>query len=147
MSPSTAALFAAGLVWWTLVEYGMHRGLLHGFSRFFGRRHLLHHAHVEVKRYALAPLPSALFGAVVHAAAFFPLFGVERGLPLFLGLLTGYLAYESVHFSIHYLPPFTPFGRSLRRNHVLHHHVTPEARFGVTSPLWDFVFGTRGRVP
>jgi sterol desaturase/sphingolipid hydroxylase (fatty acid hydroxylase superfamily) len=23
-----------------------------------------------------------------------------------------------------------------------HHYKTPDARFGVSSPLWDFVFGT-----
>jgi sterol desaturase/sphingolipid hydroxylase (fatty acid hydroxylase superfamily) len=26
--------------------------------------------------------------------------------------------------------------------HLLHHHDTPELRFGVSSPLFDMVFGT-----
>jgi sterol desaturase/sphingolipid hydroxylase (fatty acid hydroxylase superfamily) len=25
---------------------------------------------------------------------------------------------------------------------MLHHFKTPEARYGVSSPIWDFVFGT-----
>jgi sterol desaturase/sphingolipid hydroxylase (fatty acid hydroxylase superfamily) len=32
--------------------------------------------------------------------------------------------------------------RYLRRYHLLHHYKTPDLRFGVTSPLFDLLFGT-----
>ncbi|MBD9487019.1 sterol desaturase family protein [Ensifer sp. ENS11] len=31
---------------------------------------------------------------------------------------------------------------ALKRRHALHHHVTPEGNFGVTSGPWDRVFAT-----
>jgi sterol desaturase/sphingolipid hydroxylase (fatty acid hydroxylase superfamily) len=31
----------------------------------------------------------------------------------------------------------------VKRYHMLHHFRTPDARFGVSSPLWDIVFGTK----
>jgi len=33
----------------------------------------------------------------------------------------------------------------VRRHHMLHHAKTPDRRFGVSSPLWDLVFGTEPR--
>ena len=30
----------------------------------------------------------------------------------------------------------------VRRHHMLHHAQTPDKRFGVSSPIWDYVFGT-----
>jgi len=30
---------------------------------------------------------------------------------------------------------------------MLHHFATPDARWGVTSPLWDWVFRTAGERP
>jgi dihydroceramide fatty acyl 2-hydroxylase len=32
--------------------------------------------------------------------------------------------------------------RYLRQHHLTHHYRTAEVRFGVSSPLWDRVFGT-----
>ena len=29
-----------------------------------------------------------------------------------------------------------------RRNHMVHHFKRPHQLFGVTTPLWDYVFGT-----
>ncbi|MCX7670270.1 MAG: sterol desaturase family protein [Anaerolineae bacterium] len=31
----------------------------------------------------------------------------------------------------------------LKRYHMMHHFKQPDAYFGVSSPLWDMVFGTR----
>jgi sterol desaturase/sphingolipid hydroxylase (fatty acid hydroxylase superfamily) len=30
-----------------------------------------------------------------------------------------------------------------KRYHMQHHYKTPDERFGVSSPLWDMVFGTK----
>ena len=30
----------------------------------------------------------------------------------------------------------------IRKHHYLHHFKSPDARYGVSTPLWDFVFGT-----
>jgi sterol desaturase/sphingolipid hydroxylase (fatty acid hydroxylase superfamily) len=41
--------------------------------------------------------------------------------------------------------PRTETGARLRKHHYLHHFKTPEARYGVSTPLWDMVFGTLPR--
>ncbi len=35
-------------------------------------------------------------------------------------------------------------GRWLKRYHMIHHHTGIAARYGVSSPLWDYVFRTTG---
>ena len=36
-------------------------------------------------------------------------------------------------------------GKWLRRYHLVHHFQTPDRRYGITTPLWDRVFGTYPR--
>jgi sterol desaturase/sphingolipid hydroxylase (fatty acid hydroxylase superfamily) len=35
----------------------------------------------------------------------------------------------------------------MKRYHMIHHHTGVDARYGVSSPLWDWVFGTMGEDP
>ena len=59
----------------------------------------------------------------------------------------GYVAYEWVHWATHYRVPQGRILKALRRHHMIHHHAQPRARFGVTSPLWDWVFRTLPPAP
>jgi dihydroceramide fatty acyl 2-hydroxylase len=135
------ALAIAGLFAWTLVEYLLHRFAFHRPNRFFGRRHIAHHARMNEPRLAIAPPLSILGGALVAGALSFSVFGV-RGAWLLGGFLVGYAIYEGVHLGIHYRRAQTSVGRALQRHHLAHHQKTPHARYGVTSPVWDVVFGT-----
>lgn len=139
---TSIAWVAAGLLWWSLLEYLLHRFLFHRKNRLFGRRHLQHHARVKERPLALAPWPSAVLGAVLHAVPLFAFLEASIAAPFFGGFLVGYLVYEYVHYAVHYHRQRTPMGRWLRSYHLLHHHKTPKARYGVTSPVWDLVFGT-----
>ncbi|MFI5301772.1 MAG: hypothetical protein ACHREM_27090, partial [Polyangiales bacterium] len=53
-----------------------------------------------------------------------------------------YGVYEIVHRRDHTHPGIGPYGRWLRRHHFYHHFVDARCNHGVTSPLWDWVFGT-----
>jgi sterol desaturase/sphingolipid hydroxylase (fatty acid hydroxylase superfamily) len=46
---------------------------------------------------------------------------------------------------VHHVKPRTDAGAKLRKHHYLHHFKTPEARYGVSTPIWDLVFGTLPR--
>jgi len=86
--------------------------------------------------------------ALAHYALFYFVFGVLLGArqwvyPLFAGLLTGYLTYDMTHYATHHLAMKWGFLKFLKRYHLLHHYKTPDDRYGISSPLWDFVFGTR----
>jgi dihydroceramide fatty acyl 2-hydroxylase len=57
-------------------------------------------------------------------------------------LILGYLLYELVHLSAHHGAARAPILRWLRSHHLRHHFDDAGANFGISSPLWDVVFGT-----
>ena len=48
-----------------------------------------------------------------------------------------------IHYATHHFRLRRGWMKALKRNHMLHHYRTPDMRFGVSSPVWDIVFGTR----
>jgi sterol desaturase/sphingolipid hydroxylase (fatty acid hydroxylase superfamily) len=60
----------------------------------------------------------------------------------FAGIALGYVWYDLGHYAWHHLQPRTAIGRYLRAYHLRHHFKTPDRGFGVSTPLWDYVFGT-----
>jgi sterol desaturase/sphingolipid hydroxylase (fatty acid hydroxylase superfamily) len=128
----------AGLSCWTLLEYGLHRFAFH--ERWLGwalaREHTEHHKRVSW----FAPWSSKLLLALLIAG---PL-GLLLGAPFLAGLLGGWLGYEVLHRRIHVAAPLGAYGRWARRHHLAHHFADPRKNHGVTTPLWDWVFGTLG---
>lgn len=139
-------LFAGGLLFWTLFEYLMHRYVFHIVAESaLGKKiayamHGVHHEYPRDKdRLFMPPVPSLLISSAVFGIMF--LFMGWRALAFFPGFIFGYMLYASMHYAIHaYAPP--RFLKALWRNHHLHHYKTPEKGFGVSSVLWDVVFGT-----
>ncbi len=141
-----AAWFAGGMFTWTLAEYCIHRFIFHfpAQSRR-GKRivYLLHGVHHEYprdkERLIMPPVPS-----IVLATFFFVLFRSIMGNHVYAflpGFIIGYLMYASVHYAMHLFRP--PRGLSwLWRLHHLHHFKYPNKIFGVSTPLWDALFGT-----
>ncbi len=149
INPSWGALagwFAAGMFTWTLAEYFIHRFVFHFPAKSErGRRivYLLHGVHHEFprdkERLIMPPVPS-----IILATFFFFLFEAMLGERVFAflpGFIIGYLTYASMHYAMHLFRP--PKGLEwLWRLHHLHHFKYPDKIFGVSSPLWDAVFGT-----
>jgi sterol desaturase/sphingolipid hydroxylase (fatty acid hydroxylase superfamily) len=146
VAPSLVA-FLAGVLLWTLVEYGMHRFFFHLPRTSHPLRviaFLVHgHHHVypnDVRRLAATPLQAlGLFSLVLGLTQ---LFCGELWLPCFSGFAAGHAAYEWLHWFAHHGKPRTALGRALKRHHLRHHFQNPSARWGISSPLWDYVFGT-----
>jgi sterol desaturase/sphingolipid hydroxylase (fatty acid hydroxylase superfamily) len=80
---------------------------------------------------------------VVAWFIFSMIFG-EKAIPAFAGLLVGYLIYDTTHFVLHHKSMPTAFGKQLKKSHMRHHFLDPDEDYGVSSPLWDMVFGTFG---
>lgn len=135
---------AAGLLWWTLLEYLLHRFVFHRFPRTLGRRHLQHHAQPRVRSLARAPLPSSLGGLSLHALVLTPLWGLDRAAAFVAGVAIGYMAYEWIHWQLHSGQQTSRRFPVLRRHHLMHHHLHAGSRFGVSSRFWDRLFGTMG---
>lgn len=143
-------LFVLGLLAWTLTEYVIHRHLFHFEPRgktakqLFWLFHGVHHDYPNDSRRLVMPPVVSLPLALFFYGAFLGLMGTPRVYPFFAGFLTGYLAYDMIHYAIHHLPwKRSRVGLFLRQHHFRHHFQDGERGFGVSSPLWDWVFGTR----
>ncbi|MBU3713420.1 MAG: fatty acid hydroxylase [Ferruginibacter sp.] len=144
---STIIFFIAGGFFWTLTEYVLHRFVFHHHPKTFtGKKinYLLHGNHHEYprdkQRLFMPPLPSLLIASTF--IIFFRLIIGKYAYAFFPGFMLGYLVYASMHYAIHaWKPPFK-WMKSLWINHHLHHYKHESKGFGVSSTLWDHVFGT-----
>lgn len=142
------AAFVAGWLLLSLVEYLLHRFYFHRStpSSREGRieaflAHGYHHQYPQdITRLVLPPLATVPLAIFVFALAHFTL-GVTGDM-LFAGIVTGYVAYDTLHYVTHHTHAKRGPFAWLRRYHMLHHHDRVPGRYGVSSPLWDFAFRT-----
>ena len=132
-----------GALGWTLTEYLMHRFDGHGMKgkTRFSRGHLDHHADPKTFAPTVLKLQIAILVLVPMAGLGLWLLGVV-GLCFTVGFATMYTFYEWLHRRLHTHPPRGAWGRWARRHHFHHHFNAPALNQGVTSDLWDRVFGT-----
>ena len=104
--------------------------------------HGVHHDYPnDASRLVMPPIMSVPL-AVIFYALFLLLFG--RFAPAaFAGLLAGYLFYDTLHYATHHFSMKRGLWLWLKRYHMRHHYQDDHVGFGVTSPLWDNVFGTK----
>jgi sterol desaturase/sphingolipid hydroxylase (fatty acid hydroxylase superfamily) len=135
-----------GILTWSLLEYAFHRWAAHGRgvwrSTPFGEEHTRHH----VEGNYFAPTLRKVIAAVVIMAIVAPI-AVAITTPVagcsFASMLVlTYVAYEVLHRRLHTHAGGGAYGRWARHHHFYHHFVDARTNHGVTSPLWDIVFGT-----
>lgn len=132
-----AFIFMAGLFAWTLVEYVIHGVLGHAHRTFVTPLHDVHHRDPRAVFALGAWIPTVLLLAAAWA-----MFGWAPGVIFYGGIVAGFAAYEYLHFRIHFATPACGLEQRLRARHLAHHTREPDAIFGVTTRLWDVVFGT-----
>ncbi len=59
-----------------------------------------------------------------------------------VGQLIAYIGYDLIHYYLHHATPTNAYFKDLKKYHMLHHYKNGEQGFGVSSKLWDYVFGT-----
>jgi sterol desaturase/sphingolipid hydroxylase (fatty acid hydroxylase superfamily) len=146
---SAAALFGAGLLTWGLYEYATHRWVLHrepkaeGFNLPGNLTHLRHHADPNSLQRLNVQLGESVPVCVVYYLLAWALTGSwQAAAHLFTGLIAGYFFYEYLDFQAHHGTSRGRLTRYFRKYHLQHHHYDATVRFGVTSPLFDYLFGT-----
>ena len=147
--PIRIGAFVGGLFSWTFLEYVLHRWVLHykGRSEFtralMKRLHWTHHEVPTDKSQVCIPfaLSLVLWFSVYRAVL---VVGLEPWTALLVscGVAFGMSVYDITHYSTHYMKASNWYLKLLTRHHMLHHGHDETKRFGVTSPLWDYVFGT-----
>lgn len=60
----------------------------------------------------------------------------------YIGFHLGYFFYEWLDYQAHHGSPNFRLIRYLKKYHLQHHSVDANRRYGVTSPLFDWLFGT-----
>ena len=141
--PASVLWVGAGLLGCSAIEYALHRFVLHGLEPFRGW-HAAHHQRPG----ALICAPTILSATLIALLVFVPawlLGDLWLSCALTLGLLAGYLAYAVTHHATHHWRADSAWLQRRKRWHALHHHVEQPACYGVTSALWDHVFGSLPR--
>jgi len=133
-----------GAVTWSLLEYCIHRWMGHDkrtMPNFFATEHVRHHSegnYFAPTRKKLRAVAALL--VVLGLPAWFVL--ESAGIAYVVGLVAFYGFYEVLHRLEHVNGGSTAYGRWARRHHFHHHFHNPKMNHGVTSPIWDLVFGT-----
>ena len=136
---------ALGILTWSFMEYVIHRWAGHHkrlTGNVFGVEHIAHHS----RGHYFAPawkkgLAALAFAAVLVGPAIL-VAGATHGVAWVVGTVGFYLYYELLHRLEHVNGGFSPYGRWARKHHFYHHFHDPTTNHGVTSPIWDRVFGT-----
>jgi sterol desaturase/sphingolipid hydroxylase (fatty acid hydroxylase superfamily) len=140
----SVAVTAIGVASWTIVEYALHRFVLHGLAPF-KHWHEEHHRRPTALIFAPTLLSSSLIVVLVFLPAL-ALGGLWRACALTLGILCGYLLYAITHHATHHWQAESAWLKRRKRWHAIHHHRTGRpAGFGVTSAFWDHVFASAPR--
>jgi sterol desaturase/sphingolipid hydroxylase (fatty acid hydroxylase superfamily) len=144
---TVVGLFFGGWLFWSLLEYVLHRFLFHSLTPTdeHPENYLVHSYHHDfpddATRLVMVPIGSWPLG-VIFATVFRLALGPTFWFPAFAGACVGYVAYDWVHYYTHHAKPTSGIGRWMRMYHLQHHFDHSPARYGVSSPLWDIVFGT-----
>lgn len=148
---AVAGCFALGLVLWTLVEYSMHRFAFHYQpTSLWGKRlhfilHGVHHDYPNDASRLVMPPSVSIPLAIVFYALFLGAFG-RYAAAAFPGFLLGYLGYDMIHYATHHFSMKRGVWLWLKQYHMRHHYQDDHVGYGVSSPLWDYVFGTRQKL-
>ena len=134
-----------GAIAWTFLEYLIHRWLGHD-SRTrpnpFAAEHVRHHSQGDYFAPAWKKVLSTVLFAAVLIGPSVALAGALAGSSFVVGLIGMYVAYEVLHRRDHTHPGRGSYMQFLRRHHFYHHFTDPSFNHGVTTPVWDWVFGT-----
>jgi len=141
--PGPIAVFLTvllGLFLFSIIEYSFHRWLFHGSIQILAQGHRAHHenplGYDSLPFFVPAVVLLALTGVLVflmHANYAFLLIGT---------IFLSYVAYGLGHFTIHHHRFHYAPARNWAAHHLIHHY-HPDTNFGVTTPLWDMMLGTR----
>ncbi len=140
-------LFLLGGFIWTINEYLLHRFVFHFITpnplvqKMHFILHGVHHDYPNDPKRLVMP-PSASIPLAILFYFFYSLFLSTNIFPFYAGFLVGYLAYDMSHYLIHHNNFKNSYFRKIKEKHMRHHYLDQKTQYGVTSSLWDNVFGT-----
>ncbi len=142
-----------GVIFWTLVEYIIHRFIFHYKPKSeFGKRavyvfHGVHHEYPDDLGRLVFPISASIPGAIIFLFLFKSIPGVSAAYSsvFYAFFILGYLCYDMIHFATHALNVNNSFFSLIKRNHMSHHFSESESHFGISTGIWDLIFRSRKR--
>jgi cyclopropane-fatty-acyl-phospholipid synthase len=144
----------AGAIGWTLLEYLVHRHVLHGrfpdgsgwprhaLHVLFDSSHGDHHLRPWDGRHINGGYASVPFAVVLALIGFL---GPLPTLPVFVAtILQCYVVEEWIHYAVHFHRLPGRYFAYIRKHHLYHHSRRGgDVAFGLSSGIWDAPLGTR----
>src|SRR6476646_125726 len=117
--------FLLGMLLWTLLEYLIHRYIFHYQPKTrWGKRlhYIIHGVHHD-----------------------YPNDGKRLVMPPSISVPLAFLFYAMLHYATHHFPMKLGVFLWLKQYHLRHHYKDDHVGYGISSPLWDYVFRTTRR--
>lgn len=135
---------------WTISEYILHRFVFHYHpTSELGKKihfitHGVHHDYPNDSMRLVMPPALSIILSIPFLVIFNYIFEGFNGASCaaFSGLVIGYLSYDMLHYAVHHAKWNNSYFVKLKHHHMFHHFQDPDNGFGVSSTVWDIVFGT-----
>ncbi|CAO3593459.1 unnamed protein product [Absidia cylindrospora] len=148
--------FGLGVLFWTLLEYILHRFLFHlddllpdhpiALLVHFTLHGIHHHMPMDRLRLVMPPALTIVISFPIFKLAN-TLFSATTAHAFMGGAFFGYVCYDMVHYYLHHAHVMELHFKEMKRYHLAHHYKNFESGFGITSKLWDHIFGTVLELP
>ena len=137
----------AGLLVWSFAEYALHHWVFHRlkFATIGRQEHLRHHSQFGYFSPTRLKLKLAAVALTLAFALVSLWLSAGEAITFVFALGASYFWYERVHHAHHEYAPKTRYGAWMRKHHFFHHFHDARVNHGVTSPIWDIIFGTYHR--
>jgi dihydroceramide fatty acyl 2-hydroxylase len=148
--PGLLACAVIGIFTWTLTEYVLHRFAFHFPAKSRLGKWLVflfhgNHHHDPKDKTRLVMPPSGSIPIMLVLYYLFALVVPQPWIEPFVAFfIIGYLIYDYIHYATHHFPMKNRVAKYLKIYHLKHHFSGESGRYGVSSPLWDKVFGSMG---
>ncbi|KAI8099484.1 uncharacterized protein BX664DRAFT_321352 [Halteromyces radiatus] len=151
MIPLTCFSFVLGILIWTLLEYLLHRFLFHvddylpdhqiAFLLHFTLHGFHHYLPMDRLRLVMPPTLGIVIAYPLINLGHF-LFPPIMAYAVISGGVLGYVMYDCIHYYLHHAKVFEFHFKEMKKYHMAHHYKNYEDGYGITSKLWDVIFGT-----
>lgn len=134
--------FLLGLSCWVIVEYLMHRFVLH---RQGDTSHKPHHENPKDISELFISWKYVAVVSVLFCGFWLIFFPASQVLLIYLGVILGYAMYETVHYRVHHCKAKNRMMKYLRKHHLQHHFTKDECNYSIVFPPIDYMFRTARR--
>ncbi len=138
---ASIALFVVGVIFFTFLEYAVHAWLFHKNHplKAFIEGHAHHHQNpfsYDAMPFFMSAVIATIFAWLLHF-----IMPTPDALAIVGGMALGYFNYGIMHHIMHRVEFNSKYWRYMQEFHFVHHK-KPKMNHGVTTDIWDRVFGT-----